>query len=102
MLDTVPINSCIKPISYWFFYVIYYKYMYLELWNRNKHEFHFILFVLGRKIDIVTDPTFQSANQTLKGLIQTQLGEGLLKPTQHRSIISEDDLARLTEYFRYM
>jgi len=74
----------------------------------NSYFFHFLVpftslyfaYVAGRSIDIVQGEAFKPANRALNGLLKNQMREGLSKPTQHKPIISDGDLASISAYIR--
>ena len=52
----------------------------------------------GRNIDIIRGPAFKSANNTLDGLLKEQTRAGMSRPTQHKEIIEEEDLYKMSDY----
>lgn len=55
----------------------------------------------GRNIDIIRGPAFKSANNTLDGLLKAQTRTGLSRPTQHKQIIEEEDLRKISAYMSH-
>lgn len=47
---------------------------------------------LGRNIDIVRYKEFKSANHTLDGMMKVMTKAGASRATQHKSVITSDDL----------
>lgn len=52
----------------------------------------------GRNIDIIRNPIFKSANNTLDGLLKEQTRTGLSRPTKHKDIIENEDLKKIYSY----
>ena len=57
---------------------------------------------IGRRIDIVHDKDFKSANNTLDGFLKEQTRSGNSRATTHKAIIEKDDIDKNAEYFRYI
>ena len=49
---------------------------------------------IGRDVDIVHDKTFKQANGILQGKLKQNMQLGLSKPTQHKPIITQNDLQK--------
>lgn len=49
---------------------------------------------LGRNIDIVRYKEFKSANHTLDGMMKVMTKAGASRATQHKSVITSDDLKK--------
>ncbi|XP_033730755.1 uncharacterized protein LOC117320207 [Pecten maximus] len=53
---------------------------------------------VGRDMDIVRDKDFRSANNMLDGKLKQNIVEGKSRPTQHKTIIENDDLIKIGTY----
>lgn len=53
---------------------------------------------LNRNIDIVHDREFKHANSTLNGLMKERVVSGTSRPTQHKEIIPQQDLQKISAY----
>ena len=54
---------------------------------------------IGRHINIVTDTQFKSSNRVLNGLLKERVKSGTSMPTQHKEVITADDMQALRDYF---
>ena len=54
---------------------------------------------VGRTIDIVHDKDFKSANHTLDGMLKSMTRSGASRPTNHKPVISSEDLKKMSSYF---
>lgn len=52
----------------------------------------------GRNLDIIRNPIFKSANNTLDGLLKEQTRTGPSRPTKHKDIIENEDLKKIYSY----
>lgn len=55
---------------------------------------------LGRNIDIVRNKEFKSANHALDGMMKVMTKTGASRATQHKSVITSDDLKKNYSYFQ--
>lgn len=53
---------------------------------------------IGRDMDIVHDKAFKQANGALAGKLKQNMALGLSKPTQHKAVVSPDDLHKISQY----
>ncbi|KAK3104431.1 hypothetical protein FSP39_001869 [Pinctada imbricata] len=53
---------------------------------------------IGRNIDIVRDREFKQANAALDGKLKQNMKMGLSKPTQHKPVITPNDLSNISTY----
>lgn len=53
---------------------------------------------IKRDIDIVHDKEFKHTNNTLNGLLKDRITSGSSRPTQHKEIITKNDLQKISAY----
>ncbi|XP_033725029.1 uncharacterized protein LOC117315013 isoform X2 [Pecten maximus] len=53
---------------------------------------------LGRDIDLVKDKEFKPSNRIMTGLLKQRMRDGSSRPTQHKQIINEMDLSKISTY----
>ncbi|XP_061185494.1 uncharacterized protein LOC133193549 [Saccostrea echinata] len=53
---------------------------------------------IGRDFDIVRDKAFKQANGALTGKLKQNMILGLSRPTQHKAVVSPDDLSKISTY----
>lgn len=53
---------------------------------------------IGRDMDIAHDKAFKQANVTLAGKLKQNMALGLSKATQHKALVSPDDLHKISQY----
>lgn len=53
---------------------------------------------IGRNIDIVRDQEFTSSNRTFDGFLKSRTVSGISRPTQHKDIITNEDLSKASKY----
>ena len=51
-------------------------------------------------MDIVHDKEFKSANHTIDGMLKSMTRSGASRPTNHKSVITSEDMKKISSYFR--
>ena len=53
---------------------------------------------LGRDIDIVSGKEFRASNNILDGKLKKNLQEGLVRPTKHKEVITNNEMEKISTY----
>ena len=55
---------------------------------------------IGRTTDIIRGQLFKPANRTLDGLLKDMTRAGTSRPTQHKAVVEDEDLRKISTYFQ--